>query len=126
MFPIFENSDVKNICETINFKYPSFSLYVCHREKYIYTSQQQDTLIAVVELKIRLHFTDTSAYFMIEEINKLTTEMIIFDKDEEKEFINEMIFKMMKNSKFYYEGRKNELQERSYYMNIPIRFIPCK
>jgi hypothetical protein len=124
MFLIAENSDIKNHCEVLYFQYPSLVLYICSREKYIYTPLLQDTLIAVFEFKIRFHYIDTSAYFIIEEINKLTPEIIIFDKDKEREFVNSIVYQVIKTSKIYYEGQKDELEGRSCYMNIPLKFIP--
>ena len=125
MFPISENYEVENDCEIINFYYyPPFDLYICFREKNVHTSFIQDTLIVVLELKIRLYFTDSSACFSIENIHKLTPEEITNDKENEKEYINNVVFQIMRNSKFYYRGRKDELEEKSYYINMPFRFIP--
>jgi hypothetical protein len=124
MFPISENYETQNDCEIINFPHSSFVLYVCSREKNIYNSLIPDTLIVVVELKIQFCFTDTSTYFTIKEINKLTPAVILSDREKEKKFINKIIIQMMQNSRFYYKGRKDEF-EISYYLNFPLKFIPC-
>ena len=127
IFPISEidsikQDSIKKICDYID--YECFTGYTCTQEsRYVYTSKLHDTLTVYYLVFIRLYFTDTLSYFLIDRVERDSDDKVIFNKKREMKLVKKIIFQREKNRVIYYE---EQLKRNSQYLIIPLTFVPTK